>query len=229
MIELIHATKVYQKKKVVNNINATFQDGQITGIVGRNGSGKTVLFRMICGLTIPTEGMLIVNGEKIGEDVDFPSSLGAIIETPGFIGMESGLQNLMGLAALKKKIKRDEVIQAMERVGLDPFEKKSVRKYSLGMRQRLGIAQAIMEDPDVLVLDEPTNGLDNDGAREIRSLLLSLKEKGKTILVASHNREDISIMCDVVYRMDDGRLYEDSLKEEEAHSSNDEKGEQSHA
>ncbi len=209
MIDLIHVTKAYQKKKVVNDINAIFQDGQITGIVGRNGSGKTVLFRMICGLTIPTEGKVIVNGEKIGEDVDFPSSLGAIIETPGFLGMESGLQNLMGLAALRKRIGKNEVIHAMELVGLEPYDKKPVRKYSLGMRQRLGIAQAIMEDPEVLVLDEPTNGLDNDGAQEIRSLLLSLKEKGKTVLVASHNREDISIMCDIVYRMDDGRLEEE--------------------
>lgn len=207
MIELEHVTKVYQKRTVVDDVTAVFPEGQITGIVGRNGSGKTVLFRMICGLVIPTGGRVTVNGEKVGEDVDFPSSLGAVIENPGFIGMESGLQNLMGLASLRKRIGREEVAEAIRMVGLDPHEKKAVRKYSLGMRQRLGIAQAIMEDPGVLVLDEPTNGLDDDGAGEIRKLLMSMKEQGKTILVASHNPEDIRVMCDRVYRMDNGRLY----------------------
>ena len=207
MIELEHVTKVYQKRTVVDDVTAVFPEGQITGVVGRNGSGKTVLFRMICGLVIPTGGRVTVNGEKVGEDVDFPSSLGAVIENPGFIGMESGLQNLMGLASLRKRIGREEVVEAIRMVGLDPHEKKAVRKYSLGMRQRLGIAQAIMEDPGVLVLDEPTNGLDDDGAGEIRKLLMSMKEQGKTILVASHNPEDICVMCDRVYRMDNGRLY----------------------
>ena len=207
MIELEHVTKVYQKRAVVDDVTAVFPEGRITGIVGRNGSGKTVLFRMICGLVIPTGGKVTVNGEKVGEDVDFPSSLGAVIETPGFIGMESGLQNLMGLASLRKRIGREEVVEAIRMVGLDPHEKKAVRKYSLGIRQRLGIAQALMEDPEVLVLDEPTNGLDDDGAGEIRRLLVSMKEQGKTILVASHNPEDICVMCDQVYRMDNGRLY----------------------
>ena len=206
MIELENVTKVYGKQTAVDHVSAVFGDGQITGIVGRNGSGKTVLFRLICGLSIPTEGKITVNGEKIGEDVDFPSSLGAIIETPGFLGMESGMQNLMGLAMLRKKINREDVARTIECVGLDPNEKKPVRKYSLGMRQRLGIAQAIMEDPDVLVLDEPTNGLDNEGVEDIRKLLIGLKEAGKTILVASHNREDIEIMCDKVYTMDKGVL-----------------------
>lgn len=207
MIELSNVKKVYQKKTVVDDVNVSFLDGQITGIVGRNGSGKTVLFRMICGLTIPTEGTIVVNGEKIGEDVDFPSSLGAIIETPGFIGRETGLQNLISLARLKNIIGVEEVIKAIEQVGLNPHEKKPVKKYSLGMRQRLGIAQAVMEKPDVLVLDEPTNGLDNQGVKDIRKLLLSMKEKGRTILVASHNREDIDVMCDKVYYMDNGRMY----------------------
>lgn len=209
MIELSNVTKAYQKKTVVDDVTVSFMDGQITGIVGRNGSGKTVLFRMICGLTIPTEGRIVVNGEKIGEDVDFPSSLGAIIETPGFIGRESGLQNLIHLARLRNRIGVDDVIKTMEQVGLNPYEKKPVKKYSLGMRQRLGIAQAIMENPGVLVLDEPTNGLDNQGVKDIRNLLLSMKEAGRTILVASHNREDIDVMCDKVYYMDNGRICEE--------------------
>lgn len=209
MIELSNVKKIYQKKTVVDDVSVSFPDGRITGIVGRNGSGKTVLFRMICGLTVPTEGTIVVNGEKIGEDVDFPSSLGAIIETPGFIGRETGLQNLLSLARLKNIIGVDEVIRVIEQVGLNPYEKKPIKKYSLGMRQRLGIAQAIMEKPDVLVLDEPTNGLDNQGVRDIRKLLLSMKEEGRTILVASHNREDIDVMCDKVYNMDNGRIYEE--------------------
>ncbi len=206
MIEVTDLKKVYAKRTVVDRVTARFDTGRITGIVGRNGSGKTVMFRMICGLTIPTEGTVVVDGKRIGVDVDFPPSLGAIIETPGFIGMESGLQNLMGLAMLRRRIGKEDVIRAMERVGLDPKERKPVKKYSLGMRQRLGIAQAIMEDPDVLVLDEPTNGLDNGGVREIRSLLLGMRDEGKTILVASHNMEDIAVMCDTVYEMDKGVL-----------------------
>ncbi len=206
MIVLKDVTKTYGKRTVVDSVSAEFPEGQITGIVGRNGSGKTVLFRMVCGLVIPSGGEIVVNGEFIGEDVDFPSSLGAIIETPGFLAMESGLQNLMGLAMLRKKIGKEDVVRAIEMVGLDPQDRKPVRKYSLGMRQRLGIAQAIMEDPDVLVLDEPTNGLDNEGVEDIRKLLIGMKDRGKTILVASHNREDIEVMCDTVYWMESGRL-----------------------
>ena len=208
MIEVKNVTKEYKKRTVVDDVTVNFEEGQITGIVGRNGSGKTVLFRMICGLTIPTKGEITVNGERIGQDVDFPGSLGAIIEVPGFIGMESGYKNLWNLAKLRKRIGKDDVRKAMETVGLDPDEKKAVRKYSLGMRQRLGIAQAIMEDPDVLILDEPLNGLDNDGAKEMRALICSLRDRGKTIVLASHNMYDISEMCDQVYYMDKGRLSE---------------------
>ncbi len=206
MIEVTDLKKVYAKRTVVDHVTARFETGRITGIVGRNGSGKTVMFRMICGLTIPTEGTVVVDGKRIGVDVDFPPSLGAIIETPGFIGMESGLQNLMGLAMLRKRIGKEDVARSMERVGLDPKERKPVKKYSLGMRQRLGIAQAIMENPDVLILDEPTNGLDNNGVKEIRALLLGMRNEGRTILVASHNMEDIAVMCDTVYEMDNGVL-----------------------
>ncbi len=206
MITLKDVTKTYGKRTVVDNVSAEFPEGQITGIVGRNGSGKTALFRIVCGLVIPSGGEVVVDGERIGEDMDFPSSLGAIIETPGFLGMESGMQNLMGLAMLRKKIGKEDVVHAIEMVGLDPQDRKPVRKYSLGMRQRLGIAQAIMEDPDVLVLDEPTNGLDNEGVEDIRKLLFGMKERGKTILVASHNRDDVEAMCDTVYRMESGRL-----------------------
>ena len=174
--------------------------------MGRNGSGKTVLFKMICGLLKPTAGTITVNGKRIGKDVDFPESIGVIIETPGFLPFQSGYRNLMELAGINHRISKNEVKQAMENVGLDPDSRKPVSKYSLGMRQRLGIAQAIMENPDVLVLDEPMNGLDESGVEEMRKLFLKLKEADKTLLIASHNREDIEVLCDKVYRMDGGIL-----------------------
>lgn len=206
MIEVNDVCKSFRKEMVISHINTQFGGGKITGIIGRNGSGKTVLFKMICGLMLPTSGEIIVNHERVGKDVDFPSSIGAIIETPGFIPYQSAYQNLLDLAAIKKKITKDQVKDAIRRVGLDPENKKRVGKYSLGMRQRLGIAQAIMEEPDVLVLDEPMNGLDKQGVEDMRKLFLELKEQGKTILMASHNREDIEVLCDEVYEMDAGVL-----------------------
>lgn len=206
MIELIDVSKTYGKSTVVKGVTATFKKGKITGIVGRNGSGKTVLFKMICGLVKSTTGQIRVDGELIGKDIDFPESLGAIIETPGFLPFQSGYQNLRELALIKNKISKEEIKRSIEKVGLETAGKKKVGKYSLGMRQRLGIAQAIMEDPDLLILDEPMNGLDEQGVKDIRALLTELKENGKTILIASHNREDIEILCDEVYRMDAGVL-----------------------
>lgn len=205
MIELRNVSKRFGKAEIIKQINADFETGKITGIVGNNGSGKTVLFKMICGLMLPTQGEITVNGERIGKDVDFPSSIGIIIETPGFINWQSGYQNLEELAVLKNKIGKTKIRETLLQVGLDPDDKKHVGKYSLGMRQRLGIAQAIMENPDVLILDEPMNGLDKHGVEEIRQLLLQLKED-KTILLASHNPADIELLCDDIYEMDDGIL-----------------------
>lgn len=206
MIEIENVSKTFQKATVVKEVNAFFEDGQITGIVGRNGSGKTVLFKMICGLLTPTEGVIKVDGKQIGKDVDFPEDIGVIIETPGFLPFQSGYRNLMELAGINKKIGRNQVRETIRRVGLDPDSRKHVGRYSLGMRQRLGIAQAIMEDPNVLVLDEPMNGLDEQGVDDMRKLFLELKDMGKTILIASHNREDIDVLCDQVYRMSSGVL-----------------------
>ncbi len=206
MIEVHDVCKSFQKEMVVSHVNVEFYDGKITGIIGRNGSGKTVLFKMICGLLIPTSGEIIVNKEHIGKDVDFPSSIGAIIETPNFIPYLSGYHNLLDLANIRKKINEEQVKESIRRVGLDPDNKKRVSKYSLGMRQRLGIAQAIMEEPAVLILDEPMNGLDKQGVEDMRKLFMELREKEKTILIASHNREDIEVLCDVVYEMDAGVL-----------------------
>ena len=206
MIELNNVSKIYGKSTVVNGVTATFERGKITGIVGRNGSGKTVLFKMICGLIKCSEGQIKVDGKVIGRDIDFPESLGVIIETPGFLPYQSGYHNLKELALINRKIGKKEILKSIEKVGLEKAGKKKVGKYSLGMRQRLGIAQAIMEDPNLLILDEPMNGLDEHGVKDIRELLTELRDNGKTILIASHNREDIEILCDDVYRMDGGIL-----------------------
>jgi ABC-2 type transport system ATP-binding protein len=189
---------------VLKDVSRSFERGRIHGIVGNNGSGKTVLMKCICGFLIPTEGEVIVNGKRVGKDVDFPPGLGLIIETPGFLPNMTGVKNLEILASLNKKIGLEEIAAAIRRVGLDPLMKKPVGKYSLGMRQRLGIAQAIMENPSLLILDEPLNGLDKHGVREMRQLIKGLKEQGKTILLASHNQGDIDELCDTVCEMDAG-------------------------
>lgn len=206
MIEIKNVKKNFGKTMIIDGISATFSDGKIVGIIGRNGCGKTVLFKMICGLMLPTSGTIVVNDEIVGKDVDFPSSIGVIIESPQFTGNLDAKDTLMELAVIKNKIGREEVEQTLKKVGLNPDEKKKVSKYSLGMRQRLGIAQAIMENPKVLILDEPMNGLDKNGVEDMRKLFSQLKEEGKTILLASHNREDIEVLCDEVYEMEEGKL-----------------------
>ena len=189
---------------VLKDVSRSFERGRIHGIVGNNGSGKTVLMKCICGFLIPDGGSITVNGERVGVDVDFPRDMGLIIETPGFLPNMTGVKNLEILASLNKKIGLEEIAASIRRVGLDPLMKKPVGKYSLGMRQRLGIAQAIMEDPALLILDEPLNGLDKHGVREMRQLIKGLKEQGKTILLASHNQGDIDELCDTVCEMDAG-------------------------
>lgn len=205
-IEINHVTKKFGEDTVLSDINVAMEQGQVYGISGNNGSGKTVLMKCICGFLPVTEGTIRVNGKIIGTEIDFPERIGVIIETPGFLGNISGMRNLIILAGLKGQIEEPEIRAALKKAGLDPDLKKSVSKYSLGMRQRLGIAQAIMENPDFMILDEPFNGLDKDGVKDIRRLLLELKDQGKTILLASHNSEDIRILCDKVYEMDGGRI-----------------------
>ena len=206
MIEVKNVVLTLQKNEILKNVSARFERGKIHGLIGRNGSGKTMLMKCICGFVKPASGGITVDGKRIGHDRDFPENVGIIIETPGFIPYYSGLKNLNLLAALRGRISKDDVRRTMAQVGLDPDLKRHVRKYSLGMRQRLGLAQAIMEDPDLLILDEPMNGLDKDGVRDMRQYLLDLKAKGKTILIASHSAEDIDVLCDTVCEMDKGRL-----------------------
>jgi len=203
-ISVQNLSKSFGQERVLNSVSRDFEKGKIHGIVGNNGSGKTVLMKCICGFLIPTEGTVIVNGKRVGRDVDFPPDLGVIIETPGFLPGVTGVKNLEILASLNKKIGLSEIADAIRRVGLDPFMKKPVGKYSLGMRQRLGIAQAIMENPSLLILDEPLNGLDKHGVAEMRKLIKGMKNEGKTILLASHNQGDIDELCDTVCEMDAG-------------------------
>lgn len=193
-----------KEHEILRNITHSFEEGKIHGLIGRNGSGKSMLMKCICGFVKPTEGKTTVNGKVVGKDCDFPDSMGIIIETPGFIPYYSGLRNLKLLAGLNRKIDTDKIKETMQQVGLNPNLRLQVRKYSLGMRQRLGLAQAIMEDPSLLILDEPMNGLDKDGVADMRRYLLDLKARGKTILIASHNTEDIELLCDTVCEMDKG-------------------------
>lgn len=208
VIEVSKVTKCFGEDLVLKEANLTLYPGEVCGIVGNNGSGKTVLMKCICGFYPVTTGRIFVLGQEIGKETDFPSSLGVIIESPGFLMNMTGFRNLEILAGMKKLISAADIRLVMKKVGLDPDMKKAVAKYSLGMRQRLGIAQAIMEDPKLLILDEPFNGLDKHGVEEIRQILLDLKDRGKTILLASHNAEDIWILCDRVFEMDGGVLAE---------------------
>mgnify|MGYP004469323725 FL=1 len=212
MESIIKVDKVIKKfgsDIALSNVSIEFERGKIYGIIGRNGAGKTVLFKTMIGFLKPTSGRVIVDGKEIGKDTDFADNIGIIIETPGFLSSYSGYKNLEYLASIKNMIGGKEIKESMERVGLDPNSKKKVGKYSLGMRQRLGIAQAIMENPDILILDEPMNGLDNQGVEDVREILLNLKDEGKSIILASHNKEDIEVLCDEVYEMDHGKLITD--------------------
>lgn len=203
--------KVIKNTTILENINIKLEKGKIYGFVERNGSGKSMLFKGICGLIKATKGKVVVSGKEIGKDVDFPENIGVLIENPGFLEHVSGFNNLKYLADIQNKINNEQIVQALEIVELNPKDKRAVKKYSLGMKQRLGIAQAIMEDPEILILDEPMNGLDKQGVRNIRDLILELKDKGKTILLASHNSDDIELLCDKVYEIDRGRIESEKI------------------
>ena len=209
MVVLENVSKSFKDKTVLQKTDLTIESGKITGFIGRNGSGKTVLFKLICGLMLPTTGTVTVDGVQIGKDRDFAPDAGVLIETPSFISYESGLRNLRDLAAIQKKINLEQVRDAIRLVGLDPDDKKRVGKYSLGMRQRLGIAQAIMERPSLIILDEPMNGLDKEGVEDMRTLFARLRDEGRIILLASHTAEDIDILCDSVYELDKGAIRKD--------------------
>lgn len=204
MVEVSNAVKQFKETTALNQVSVKFESGRIHGIIGRNGSGKTVLFKCICGFMKLDSGSILIDGHPV--KVASPQDIGIIIEDPGFIGTFSGFKNLKLLASIHGKISSDIIRDTLKRVGLDPNNKKPVRKYSLGMRHRLGIAQAIMEKPKLLILDEPMNGLDKQGVVEIREVLKQLNREGITIIMSSHYSEDIDLLCDTVCEMDNGIL-----------------------
>lgn len=205
ILEMQNVSKVIKGRQLLKNIQLKIDKPGIYGIVGRNGSGKSILFKTIAGLLGPNDGQVRVFGENIGKG-HFPKDFGALLDTPGFIAHYSGFRNLKLLGSIQNRVSDEEIKEFITFVGLDPNDTVPVRKYSLGMKQRLGIAQAIMEKPKLLILDEPMNGLDESGVTDIRRMILDFKNQGKTILLASHNAEDISLLCDVVYKMDNGEL-----------------------
>lgn len=206
VIEVKNVVKKWGNNTVLKSVDLEVNRSEIVGIIGHNGSGKTVLMKCICGFITPDSGEITVSGKRVGKDIDIPKNIGLIIETPGFLPNFSGFSNLWQLARIRGKISKDDVRAVIKKVGLNPNEKKHVGKYSLGMRQRLGIAQAIMEAPDILILDEPMNGLDKNGVEDMRELLLQLKDEGKAMIVASHNSVDIDVLCDRVFEIDKGVL-----------------------
>ena len=206
VIEMKSVVKRWGNNTVLKSVDLEVNSSEIVGIIGHNGSGKTVLMKCICGFITPDSGEISVSGKRVGKDVDIPKNIGLIIESPGFLPNFSGFSNLWQLAKIRGKISKDDVRRVIEKVGLNPDEKKHVGKYSLGMKQRLGIAQAIMENPDILILDEPMNGLDKNGVEDMRKLLLQLKDEGKAIIIASHNSVDIDVLCNKVFEITKGTL-----------------------
>lgn len=206
VIEVKNVVKRWGDNTVLKSVDLEVERSEIVGIIGHNGSGKTVLMKCICGFITPDSGEITVSGKRIGKDIDIPKNIGLIIESPGFLPNFSSFSNLWQLARIRGKISKEDVRGVIKKVGLDPDEKKHVGKYSLGMKQRLGIAQAIMENPDILILDEPMNGLDKNGVEDIRELLLQLKDDGKAMIIASHNSVDIDVLCDKVFEIDKGVL-----------------------
>lgn len=201
LIELRNVSKSFKGLPLFEDLSVSFEKGKIYGIVGHNGSGKSVLFKMMCGFVFPEKGGVIVNDEELGKNKRFPENFGIIIERPGYLGDKTGFENLRYLADIQNKISDEKIKEVMEKVGLHFTIKQKVKNYSVGMKQKLAIAQAIMEDQETLLLDEPFNGLDVDSVENIRNLLKSLNREGKTIILTSHNNEDIEILCEHVFRI----------------------------
>jgi ABC-2 type transport system ATP-binding protein len=205
-IEIINVSKKIKSNDVLEEINMKLTSGNIYGFRGQNGCGKTMLMRCICGLVIPTEGKIIINGKELHKDIKIPKSIGALIENPSFLPQYTGYKNLKMLASLTGNIKDDEIALALERVGLNPNDRKSYKKYSLGMKQKLGIANAIMGEPDIIVLDEPINALDEDSVKNVKEVLQELQKKGKLIVIACHDREELEYLCNVIYEIKSGKV-----------------------
>ena len=200
--------KKFNHQVVLNDINLELTSGHIYGLAGINGSGKTVLMKCICGLSTPTQGCVEIDDKKIGKDIDFPESIGVLIETPGFIEHYSALDNMLSLASIKNKTGKEEVIALLDRVGLDPYEKKRVKKYSLGMRQKLGIAMSLLDKPDIVILDEPFNALDKKSVINVKNIILQLKEENRLVIISSHDGSLLEEITDKIYEIEEGKIVE---------------------
>lgn len=214
-IQVKNVSKTYDSVPVLDDVSLVIEKGTTVGIVGGNGSGKSVLFKVICGFTAPDAGTVDIRDKRLGKDIDFPENVGVFINSPGYISIYNGFQNLKFLADINGKIGTDKIKETMKIVGLNPDNKAKVKDYSLGMKQKLGIAQAIMEDQDIIVLDEPFNALDYKTYNDIKGVIKHLKEHNHTMVLTSHNYQDIEELCDVVYLIEEGNLktLTDELKE----------------
>lgn len=206
MIKIVNVTKKFGENKVLDDVNLIFEPGKIYGIQGKNGSGKTMLMRAISGLLSLTEGEVEVFGEVIGVDRDFPKSAGILIEHPGLLPEISGFENLKTVMSINKIVSDDEIKKAMSNFDLDPNSNLKVKKYSLGMKQKVGILMAILERPQLVILDEPTNGLDEASVEKFKDMILNLKDDSRVIIVASHDREGLEEISDEIIKMELGRV-----------------------
>ena len=206
VVRLEDYCKSFKSAEVLKNINLTLESGKVIGLKGKNGSGKTMLMRAISGLILPTSGKVYINDKELGRQISFPPSIGILIENPSFISNYTGFKNLKILASIQNRISDDEIRDAIRKVGLDPDDKRTFKKYSLGMKQRLGIAAAIMERPDIVILDEPINALDEAGAGLIKGLLDELKANGSLIIIAGHDTEELNYLSDEIYEIYDGEI-----------------------
>ena len=205
-IILSKVSKIINHTIVLENISYQFTGGNIYGVIGRNGSGKTMLLRMVSGLILPTTGKVFVNGQELHKQISFPPNLGMIIEKPEFLAYMTGLENLKQIAEIKKIVSEEKIKEYMRIFALDPDSKLSMKKYSLGMKQKIGIIQALMENPDILILDEPFNALDEQSVLKLREILLERKNEGKLIIITSHNKEDINMVCNKIIQMENGKI-----------------------
>ncbi len=205
-LEMKDVTKRIRGTTVVDKVAFTMEKGRVYGLWGKNGSGKTMILRLLAGLILPSEGEIRIDGKCLGKDMDFPESLGLLIENPSFISYETGFQNLAYLAHIRKRVSDQQIRETLEAVGLDPDDRRTFRKYSLGMKQRLGIAAAIMEKPELLLLDEPFNALDTKGVAQVKALLKAMKAEGTLIVLACHDREEMEELADEVFLIEEGRI-----------------------
>jgi len=204
-IELKDVSKKIKGIEVLKNLNCRFESGKVYGLKGKNGSGKTMLMRAVCGL-IKTSGKIDINGEILGKTISFPRSVGILIENPAFIAGYTGKKNLQVLASIQKRISDEGIVKTLQAVGLDPEDKRTYRKYSLGMKQRLGIAAGVMENPDIVILDEPINALDESGALQVREILKEQKDRGAIVILACHDTEELEFLSDEIINISDGEI-----------------------